>query len=120
MKEREARQLKSLRDVLDAKADAQLFKMAKLNQREVALRTRLAELRDELQRNSTKMTPEMKAIGADASLILWGEHSISVTNNELGRLLLEKEYMLKKIRTAFGKKVAADEIYRLKMISKRL
>jgi hypothetical protein len=119
MKETEARQLKRLRDVLDAKADAQLFKMTKLNQREVTLRSKLAELRGELKRSAATMTPEMKAIGADASLDLWVEHAIAVTNSELTRLLLEKEYMLTNIRMAFGKKVAADEIYRVKVMSKR-
>jgi hypothetical protein len=112
MNKKQVAQVLNLRRILEANADAQLLRMSEIGRRESALRSRLSELRAMVKCNSIDVTSEMKVIGADVSIDLWVERSISIANTELSRVLVEKEYALRRVRREFGKKVAADEVYR--------
>lgn len=102
---------KQLRDLVQVTAlafDASLAPLAEIQREEDRLRGLLADLRARPVQGG-EVTPAMLA-GADLAWDAWAARRREVLNTELARLLARKMQVEARVRRAFGRKMAAEEL----------
>ena len=104
--------LEQLRIVAQARYDQQQQAFAQIIQQEADLRaelTRLAQLNQSVEEVGEDIG-QMQAIGADILWRGWLSRSITALNTELARVLARKAREQDRVRQAFGKLTALNEL----------
>lgn len=105
--------LNDLAELTDAIYQAELQKMAVLNNKEAIVRRKIADL--ETLRHDNQSLPAgqltvVRQIGADVLWQGWVGRTRESLNIELAQILAQKEHLKAELQRAFGKQLAAKEM----------
>lgn len=104
------KQMETIAALMDLQFMRASQEMPQILEREAKLRGDIAKIRAQFLNADPKAMDMIRAVGADVAWQSWAEQMLVQLNTELAQVLAQKEYLLRRVRHALGRKNTAAKL----------